>query len=188
MEQALFEILKSAPFRGSRQSQHLLQYIVSQSLEGHSDRLKERVIGAEVFGRAIDYDTNVDPIVRSRAAEVRKRLAQYYVADGKDSRIRIEFSPGSYHATFSDVSKSRFDQAASAQSVTHLQTQAAETTESESLPDNSQIATAKRVHLRSRLLILGIAVIIVMGGVTEYERRPANPVRLFWSAILETPV
>ena len=54
VEQALFEILKSAPFRGSRQSQHLLQYIVSQSLEGHSDRLKERVIGAEVFGRAID--------------------------------------------------------------------------------------------------------------------------------------
>ena len=49
VEQALFEILKSAPFRGSRQSQHLLQYIVSQSLEGHSDRLKERVIGSGGF-------------------------------------------------------------------------------------------------------------------------------------------
>src|SRR5579871_824429 len=105
VQRALAEILRSVHFRGSKQSQHLLQYIVTQSLDGHVERLKERIIGAEVFGRPIDYDTNVDPIVRSRAAEIRKRLAQYYMEEGKDSPIRIKFSPGSYLANFSDANK-----------------------------------------------------------------------------------
>ena len=105
VQRALAEILKSVHFRGSKQSQQLLQYIVTQSLDGHAERLKERIIGAEVFGRPVDYDTNVDPIVRSRAAEVRKRLAQYYVEEGKDSPVRIKFSPGSYLANFSDSRK-----------------------------------------------------------------------------------
>jgi hypothetical protein len=34
----------------------------------------------EVFGRSPDYDTAEDPVVRLRAADVRKRLAQYYQA------------------------------------------------------------------------------------------------------------
>ena len=55
------------------------------------------------------------------------------------------------------------------------------------MANNSQVATARRIQLRSRLLILGIAVIIVMGGLAEYQLRRANQVRLFWSAILETP-
>src|SRR5579863_2044176 len=105
VQKSLYEILKSAPFRGSKQSQQLLQYIVDQSLAGHLERLKERIIGAEVFGRRVDYDTNEDPIVRARAAEVRKRLAQYYVGEGNASPIRIEISPGSYLATFSDAVK-----------------------------------------------------------------------------------
>ena len=66
VHRALAEILKSVHFRGSKQSQQLLQYIVTQSLEGHVDRLKERIIGAEVFGRPVDYETNVDPIVREK--------------------------------------------------------------------------------------------------------------------------
>ena len=118
---------------------------------------------------------------------MRKRLAQYYVADGKDSRIRIEFSPGSYHATFSDVSKSRLDQAASAQAYASSDASSGKQRSLSHCQTTRKLQLPKRVHLRSRLLILGIAVIIVMGGVTEYERRPANPVRLFWSAILETP-
>src|SRR5579863_7136969 len=71
VRRALAEILKSGPFRASKQSQQLLKYIVEQTLSGHIERLKERFIGAEVFGRAINYDTNEDPIVRSRAVEVR---------------------------------------------------------------------------------------------------------------------
>ena len=72
MQQTLTEIFQSAPFRASKQSQQLLQYIVDQTLAGHGELLKERLIGVNVFGRRLDYDTNEDPIVRARAAEVRK--------------------------------------------------------------------------------------------------------------------
>jgi hypothetical protein len=102
VQHALGEILQSAPFRASKQSQQLLRYIVDQTLAGHSEQLKERLIGVNVFGRRLDYDTNEDPIVRARAAEVRKRLAQFYIGEGKRSTIRIEISPGSYLAAFSE--------------------------------------------------------------------------------------
>jgi hypothetical protein len=185
VEKALFDILKSAPFRGSKQSQHFLQYIVYQSLDEHSERLKERIIGAEVFGRAVDYDTNVDPIVRARAAEVRKRLAQYYVGEGKHSSIRIEFSPGSYHATFSEISRSTTDEAASSETVpTQVEDRSADAMKSKSAAANLQVKRAARGHLRARFLILLVALTLVAAGIIEYERRPTNPVRLFWSPLL----
>ena len=40
--------------------------------------IKERTLGIEIFGRPADYDTASDPIVRVTAAEIRKRIAQYY--------------------------------------------------------------------------------------------------------------
>ena len=88
VQKGLDEILRSGPFRASKQSQQLLEYIVSQSLDGHLDRLKERVIGAEVFGRPVDYDTNEDPIVRSRAAEVGKGLRN--ITSEREADLRFE--------------------------------------------------------------------------------------------------
>jgi hypothetical protein len=102
IHETLAEIFQSAPFRASRQLQHLLQYIVDNSLTGHEDLLKERFIGVNIFGRRPDYDTNSDPIVRARVGEIRKRLAQFYQGEGSHSAILIEISPGSYHATFTE--------------------------------------------------------------------------------------
>ncbi|MFP5206926.1 MAG: hypothetical protein ACLGSH_16360 [Acidobacteriota bacterium] len=105
VEEALTELLKSTPFRSSKQSQQLLCYIVKQTLANNGELLKERIIGIEVFGRRTDYDTSADPIVRSRATEVRRRLAQYYMGEGIHAPIRIEINPGSYHASFSTLRK-----------------------------------------------------------------------------------
>ncbi|WP_244501954.1 hypothetical protein [Terriglobus roseus] len=78
-----------------------LNYVVHESLT-HSELQppKERTLGVEVFGRKPDYDTNADPIVRVTATELRKKLAQYYYADGHDDAIRIELPPGSYLPKF----------------------------------------------------------------------------------------
>ncbi len=101
VQQALSEILESAPFRASKQSQALLRYIVSHTLAGRCELLRERVIGVEVFGRKPDYDTGNDPIVRARAAEVRKRLAQYYLSSEHHcTSVRIDVPSGSYKASF----------------------------------------------------------------------------------------
>jgi hypothetical protein len=47
----------------------------------------------------LDYDTNGDPIVRLRVAEVRKRLALYYQG-ARDESILINIPSGSFRAVF----------------------------------------------------------------------------------------
>ena len=187
VQKALSDIFKSTSFRTSRQSQQLLQYIVDQTLAGHGELLKERVIGAEVFGRPPDYDTNEDPIVRGRAAEVRKRLAQYYVGEGNRCSIRIELSPGSYHATFSDSSKSLAKEAGipGFDPVQHQEPVHLPRLEP-SMPVTGP-SSASVVDLNSRLwLFLGIAVLVVLLSAVAYTFRPKGPVEQFWSPLLET--
>ncbi len=87
-------------FRSSRRCPAFLQYIVEHQLKGETQRLKERIIGAEVFGRNADYDTSADPVVRTTASEVRKRIAQYYQEPGHEHELRIELPLGSYAAEF----------------------------------------------------------------------------------------
>ncbi len=95
----LEQILQSQPFRTSRQCRDLLHYIVEHSLAGHESDLRERIVGIEVFGRSPDYDTAEDPVVRMRATDVRKRLAQFYQAE-KPRPLHIELKPGAYRANF----------------------------------------------------------------------------------------
>lgn len=99
VQQALNNILRSVPFRASKQCQKLLRYIVQHSLAGQDNLLRERVIGTDVFGRTPDYDAANDPIVRARVAEVRKRLALYYIS-ANPTPIRIEIPSGTYCAQF----------------------------------------------------------------------------------------
>ena len=102
-------ILDSSVFRSSKQCQILLRYIVDQSLACQDDLLRERVIGAAVFGRAPDYDCGNDPVVRARVNEVRKRLAQYYDGHRNDSAVRITIPSGSYRAVFEMAEMRGFD-------------------------------------------------------------------------------
>lgn len=92
----LVRILESAAFRGTRRSQDFLRYVVEHALDGDLDALKERSIGIEVFERPVDYDTGQDSIVRVKANEVRKRLAQYYGQPGAGSQVQIDLPAGSY--------------------------------------------------------------------------------------------
>ena len=71
-------LVASPLFKSSRHYPALLRQVVEQTLEGHAPQLKERALGIEVFGRDPAYDTNLDPVVRTSACEVRKRIAMYY--------------------------------------------------------------------------------------------------------------
>jgi hypothetical protein len=93
-------ILASQHFSHSKRSQLLFRYIVVKTLEGQTSILKERTLGVEVFGRAPDYDTNADPVVRMTAGEIRKRIAQYYHETAHRDEIRIDLPSGSYTAQF----------------------------------------------------------------------------------------
>lgn len=96
----LEEILASPEFLKSRRLREFLRFIVQRTLDGHASELKERVIGMEVFGRGPDYDTAADHSVRVAASDLRRRLAQYYLEHGAQSRVRIELQPGSYVPQF----------------------------------------------------------------------------------------
>jgi hypothetical protein len=96
----LEHVLASPHFRASRRCQALLRRITELTLAEDVDRLKERSLGIEVFGRPADYDTSQDPVVRATAAEIRKKLAQHYLENGNDSEMRIELPAGAYHVEF----------------------------------------------------------------------------------------
>jgi hypothetical protein len=100
VRQQLDRILASPLFRNSKRYPSLLRYVVEQALDGHASDIKERTLGIEVFGRTPDYDTNLDPVVRISAAEIRKRIAQYYHDGGHENEIRIDIPLGSYIPEF----------------------------------------------------------------------------------------
>src|SRR3954470_17056979 len=99
--QAQLERLLANPlFKNSKRYPNLLRYVVERTLDGHPEELKERTLGIEVFGRDPDYDTNLAPVVRTTAAEIRKRLAQYYREPNHEAEPRIDLPLGSYAAKF----------------------------------------------------------------------------------------
>ncbi len=100
VSRALEQILASHHFRNSHQCSGLLSYIVEHTLAGEENLLRERVIGSEVFGRPAGYEPGEDPVVRLRAADVRKRLAQYYLSESDQNGVQIDVPPGSYRAVF----------------------------------------------------------------------------------------
>jgi hypothetical protein len=101
VQEQLERVVRSPAFSNSQRCQQLLNYIVSNAMSGAYEMLRERVVGAEVFGRTAAYDTGEDSIVRVRANDVRKRLAQYYdLAPGRDREIRIQLAAGSYVPEF----------------------------------------------------------------------------------------
>jgi len=90
-------------FTNSKRYPVLLTYTVEQTLLGNAGDLKERTIGIEAFGREPSYDVNLDPVVRTTAAEVRKRLIQYYYSPDHAGELVIELPLGSYVPSFREL-------------------------------------------------------------------------------------
>jgi TolB-like protein/Tfp pilus assembly protein PilF len=96
----LQDVLSSDAFKGGKRAQEFLQVVVEHALAGRLDSLRERMLGAEMFGRPIDYDTGNDSVVRVKASEVRRRLAEYYRKLQTPPAVRIELPTGTYVPQF----------------------------------------------------------------------------------------
>ena len=101
VQQQLEKLLSTSLFNSSKRYPSFLKFVVSRALAGQYDQLKERILGVEIFGRPADYDTNADPIVRVTAAEIRKRVEQYYQDPKHSQEIRLFLPAGSYAPQFS---------------------------------------------------------------------------------------
>jgi hypothetical protein len=100
IREQLDKLLVHPLFANSKRYPALLAYTVEQTLLGNAADLKERSIGVEVFGRALTYDANSDPVVRITAGEVRKRLTLYYYDSSHYGELIIELPIGSYVPVF----------------------------------------------------------------------------------------
>jgi len=96
----LERVLASPGFVRNERMSRFLRFLAERHLEGFDQQLKESVIAVEVFGRSPDHDPSQDSIVRTEASRLRARLAEYYVAAGKDDGIVIEVPKGGYTPAF----------------------------------------------------------------------------------------
>ncbi len=96
VKQHLQAIIESEEFRPSKRCQEFLAFVIEHAIAGQTEYLKERAIGAEIFGKEPDYDTTSDSIVRVRASEVRRRLAHFYAKRTEPERVVIDLPAGSY--------------------------------------------------------------------------------------------
>lgn len=123
VRQEMDRIVSSKFFISSKRYPTLLKYVVDEALAGRANQLKERTIGIDVFGRDADYNSNLDPVVRTSAAQVRRRLAQYYANSNGGYGVRIELRSGSYAPIFRQLQSTTNGHAAD---VWDLQAQVAE--------------------------------------------------------------
>jgi TolB-like protein len=96
----LERILASEGFARNERLSGFLRYVVEEELSGRGDQLKESLVGVEVFGRRPDYDARQDSVVRTEAARLRTRLAEYYANGGATDPVVIELPKGGYKPVF----------------------------------------------------------------------------------------
>lgn len=97
----LARILGSQCFSQASRSSKFLEHVVEQTLAGQGERLKGYSIAIEVFGRPPDFDAQTDPLVRVEAGRLRRRLTEYYGAEGQSDPVVIGLPRGGYAATWS---------------------------------------------------------------------------------------
>ena len=92
----LDRLLASAVFANAGRMSRFLKFVVEQTLAGEGERLKEYVIGIEVFDRDASYDPRLDSIVRVEAARLRSKLAEYYAGEGRGDAVVLNLPKGGY--------------------------------------------------------------------------------------------
>ena len=174
----LARLLESAAFRTSKRCREFLACIVEHTISGPSGALKERSIGVELFQLPQDFDTGQHAVVRVTANEVRKKLAQHYLAEnGLSHPVKIELPPGSYSAEFRWETPAVEAQIPTSETppadVPVAAPPAAETPQrdiaSEHLPPRPSWRTG-------RIIVYAAAVIVIAGAAFAWKSRAVKPI------------
>ncbi|HMK29275.1 MAG TPA: malectin domain-containing carbohydrate-binding protein [Terriglobales bacterium] len=96
----LERVLQSETFVRAPSLSHLLSYLCEKSFAGEVQQIKEYAIAVDVFGRSTSFDQDCDSIVRVQANRLRRRLAEYYAAEGANHLIHISIPVGQYTPRF----------------------------------------------------------------------------------------
>ena len=96
-------VLRSPVFARSPALSHLLSYLCEKTFAGETDQIKEYSVALDVFDRQDSFDQDTDSIVRVQANRLRKRLSEYYAADGAAHAIHITIPVGQYVPVFQRI-------------------------------------------------------------------------------------
>src|SRR5579864_6073825 len=105
----LADILASPEFSRSDRLCRFLRLTVDWTLAGRAGKLKEYVLGKDVFDRGSGYDPSSDSIVRVEARRLRTKLRRYYEAHNT-AEVLIEFPSGSYVPVFRKLTPAAAEQ------------------------------------------------------------------------------
>lgn len=185
VQEQLERLLATPLFNSSKRYPSFLKFVVTRALAGQADQLKERILGVEIFGRATDYDTNTDPIVRVTAAEIRKRIEQYYQDPKHGQQIRLFLPSGSYAPQFSWPGRPLTTTVPSApQPAPRV---SADTSNPATSAKPSESVKAHRRSLGPWLLAIGIATLCIaaVSATYWYSSRP-TVLRQFWEPFVKS--
>jgi Tol biopolymer transport system component len=99
----LEQLCASPIFLQSERLKRFLRYAVEMTRHGDTERLKESVIGTEVFDRPLGYNPKTDAIVRVEAHRLRQKLDLYYASSGQEARLRFTLPKGKYSILFEEI-------------------------------------------------------------------------------------
>ncbi len=97
---AVQRIIASRHFAKAPLLSSFLIYASRRALDDGLVRISEYEIGVNVFQRRTSFDPRQDNIVRTYARHLRKRLQDYYEADGENDAVRVEIPKGTYVPIF----------------------------------------------------------------------------------------
>jgi hypothetical protein len=180
----LERLLANPFFSHSRRFPSFLRFIVSQTLLGRTDLLKERTLGIEVFGKSANYDTANDPIVRVTAAEIRKRIAQYYQDPAHEHELRLSLPPGSYVPKFDPPHGVRTEEPHSTLLTVHGVLESP-TTGSLSVPHVGAAAPAKH-GWTTPVLTSVVLLLMAVGGWLWWQSSQTSALMEFWAPVLNS--
>lgn len=181
----LDRVLASDVFASTSRLSRFLRFVAERSLAGESDRLKEYVIGVEVFDRDERYDPRVDSIVRVEAGRLRTKLEQYYHGPGRDDAIVIRMQKGSYAPSFerrADDAPKRALAAQATEQVTALADAATAGAPSAAVSESTAAAAVTHPRRPVRLIAAAAAGVLVAIGaayatsVLWFAAPPANSI------------
>jgi hypothetical protein len=177
----LERLLANPYFSHSRRFPSFLRFIVSQTLSGRTDLLKERTVGVEVFGKDANYDTANDPIVRVTAAEIRKRIAQYYQDPAHEHELRLLLPPGSYVPRFDPPHAPRLEEP-----QWTLQTQVEGATTAAQAPGQYESAPVARLRWVTPLSIAVVGLVMALGGWVWWQSSRVSALTEFWAPVVNS--
>jgi TolB-like protein len=103
----LERISQGDDFANAKSLRQFLRFVVTETLAGREDQIKEYTIAVKALGRGVDFDPALSPIVRIQAGRLRRALGDYYAGEGEEDPIRFEIPKGAYVPVFYEAASSQ---------------------------------------------------------------------------------